>query len=88
MTTNKLSTILTKFTVTFNPFDAYTLYYSKKRCFPMINVCDSGFAKTLGLSALAFCCGMICGMFLPLAVVAVVETLLLITFGYLCLFKW
>jgi len=54
----------------------------------MINVCDSGFAKTLGLSALAFCCGMICGMFLPLAVVAVVETLLLITFGYLCLFKW
>ncbi|MBR5271500.1 MAG: hypothetical protein IKV64_04875 [Clostridia bacterium] len=54
----------------------------------MINVCASGFSKTLGLVALSFCTGMICGMFLPLAVVAVIETVLLITFGYLCLFKW
>ena len=54
----------------------------------LINVCASGFSKTLGLVALSFCTGMICGMFLPLAVVAVIETVLLITFGYLCLFKW
>ncbi len=69
-------------------FHIMIVYRYKKGVRYVINVCASGFSKTLGLSALAFCTGMICGLFFPIAVVAVIETLLLITFGYLCLFKW
>ena len=54
----------------------------------MINFCKRGCAKTAGLTALAFCLGVIAGLFFPIAFVAVIETILLVTFGYLCLFKW
>ena len=54
----------------------------------MINVCMSGCARAAGLTAMAFCMGVIAGLFFPIAVVAVIETILLILFGYLCLFKW
>lgn len=48
----------------------------------------SGCAKTAGLTSLAFCFGIIAGMFLPLAAVVVIEMVFLLIFGYLCLFKW
>lgn len=54
----------------------------------MVNLCMSGCAKAAGLTALAFCMGVIAGLILPVAVLAVIETLLLIIFGWLCLFKW
>ncbi len=54
----------------------------------MINFCMHGCAKAIGLTSLAFCLGVISGMFFPVAFVAVIEMLLLILFGYLCLFKW
>lgn len=54
----------------------------------MINCCMRGCAKTAGLVSLSFCIGITAGLFLPIAAVAVIETLLLILFGYLCLFKW
>lgn len=54
----------------------------------MINVCMKGCSKAAGLAALSFCAGMAAGLFLPIAVVAVVEALLLMVIGWLCLFKW
>lgn len=54
----------------------------------MINFCMRGCAKTAGLTILSFCIGVIAGLFLPIAAVAVIETILLILFGYLCLFRW
>ncbi len=54
----------------------------------MINLCLSGCAKAAGLTALAFCFGVIAGMFFPIAALALIETVLLIIFGYFCLFKW
>jgi hypothetical protein len=44
--------------------------------------------KAIGLTALAFCLGVIAGLFLPIAVVAILETLMIILLGYCCLFKW
>lgn len=54
----------------------------------MIDLCMKGCAKAAGLAALSFCLGITAGLFLPLAAVAVIEMILLIVFGYLCLFKW
>ncbi|MCI5605658.1 MAG: hypothetical protein ACI4C7_03980 [Clostridia bacterium] len=54
----------------------------------MLNFCMSGCAKAVGLTALAFCMGIVSGMFLPIAVLVVIETLLLLLVGWLCLFKW
>lgn len=54
----------------------------------MLNFCMCGCAKAAGLCALSFCIGVIAGMFFPIAFVAVLEMLLLLAFGYLCLFKW
>lgn len=54
----------------------------------MLNFCMRGCAKAVGLTALSFCLGVIAGMFFPITLVAVMELFLLITFGYLCLFKW
>ena len=44
--------------------------------------------KAVGLAALTFCVGIVAGLVLPIAVVAVLEALLLIIMGYCCLFKW
>ncbi|MBQ7573675.1 MAG: hypothetical protein IJT23_05395 [Clostridia bacterium] len=54
----------------------------------MINCCSNGCAKAAGLAALSLCVGLIAGMFLPWAAVAILEMACLIFFGYLCLFKW
>ena len=54
----------------------------------MLNWCMRGCSRAAGLSALSFCLGIVTGMFLPIAAVAVIETLMLILIGYLCLFKW
>lgn len=54
----------------------------------MLNVCMRGCSKAVGLASLSFCLGVLAGAFLPIAVVAVVEMLMLILLGYLCLFKW
>ena len=54
----------------------------------MINVCMKDCSKAVGLTALSFCLGMIAGLFLPLAAVAVIEMALLVIIGWLCLFKW
>lgn len=54
----------------------------------MLNFCMRGFAKAVGLAILSFCLGVIAGACLPAVWVAVIEMLMLIAFGYLCLFKW
>lgn len=54
----------------------------------MINLCMPGCSKAIGLGALSFCIGIVVGMVCPPAVIAVIETLMLILLGYLCLFKW
>ncbi len=54
----------------------------------MVNLCMSGCAKAVGLGALAFCLGVVSGLLLPVAVLAVIETILLLLLGWLCLFKW
>lgn len=54
----------------------------------MVNFCMCGAAKAIGLSILTFTVGLLIGMFCPLYVLAVIELLLLILLGYLCLFKW
>ena len=54
----------------------------------MVNFCMCGAAKAIGLSILTFIVGLLIGMFCPLYILAVIELLLLILLGYLCLFKW
>lgn len=54
----------------------------------MLNVCMKGCARAIGLASLAFCLGVVAGAFLPIVMIAVIETALLLVFGYLCLFKW
>lgn len=44
--------------------------------------------KAIGLAALMFCVGMICGMIFPIYVVAIIETILLLLIAYYCLFKF
>ncbi|MBO5060662.1 MAG: hypothetical protein J6C82_07105 [Clostridia bacterium] len=44
--------------------------------------------KAIGLAALTFCGGMICGLLFPIWVVVVVETVLLILIAYCCLFRF
>ena len=54
----------------------------------MLNCCMRGCSKAVGLTALSFCAGVIAGAFLPMAIIAVIEMIFLLLFGYLCLFKW
>ena len=49
----------------------------------MLNCCMRGCSKAVGLAA-----GVIAGAFLPMAIIAVIEMIFLLLFGYLCLFKW
>lgn len=53
----------------------------------MLNCCMRGCSKAVGLAALSFCAGVIAGAFLPMAIIAVIEMIFLLLFGYLCLFK-
>ena len=53
----------------------------------MLNCCMRGCSKAVGLTALSFCAGVIAGAFLPMAIIAVIEMIFLLLFGYLCLFK-
>ena len=54
----------------------------------MLNCCMRGCSKAVGLSVLSFALGVIAGAFLPIAIIAVIEMIFLLIFGYLCLFKW
>lgn len=54
----------------------------------MLNICMRGCSKAIGLASLAFCTGVVAGAFLPIAMLAVMELILLLLLGYLCLFKW
>ncbi|MCD8390937.1 MAG: hypothetical protein LUD03_03755 [Firmicutes bacterium] len=54
----------------------------------MPDFCMRGCSRAVGLASLSFCFGIIAGMFLPLAAVAVIELIFLLVFGYFCLFKW
>lgn len=54
----------------------------------MIKFCACGAAKAVGLSILTFCLGIMFGMLCPLHILAVIELILLLFLGYLCLFKW
>lgn len=54
----------------------------------MVNFCMCAAAKAIGLSILTFSIGIVVGMFCPLHVLAVIELLMLLLLGYLCLFKW
>lgn len=47
-----------------------------------------GCAKAVGLGALAFCAGIAAGLLCPPVIIAVIETVILVLLGYLCLFKW
>lgn len=44
--------------------------------------------KAVGLAALMFCVGMLCGLIFPIYIVAVVETALLLVIAYFCLFRF
>ena len=44
--------------------------------------------KAIGLAALMFCLGIICGMVFPIYLVAVLETILIVLIGYCCLFRF
>ena len=54
----------------------------------MLNFCMGGASKAVGLSVLTFTIGVIIGMLCPIQVLAVIELVLLILVGYLCLCKW
>lgn len=54
----------------------------------MLNFCMRGCSKAAGLSVLSFSIGIIAGAFLPIAMIAVIELIFLLLFGYLCLFVW
>ncbi|MBR5809649.1 MAG: hypothetical protein IKY39_06100 [Clostridia bacterium] len=44
--------------------------------------------KAIGLAALMFCIGIICGMVFPIYLVAVIETILIVLIAYCCLFRF
>lgn len=44
--------------------------------------------KAVGLAALTFCIGIVAGLVLPIAAVAVLEAILIVLMGYCCLCKW
>lgn len=44
--------------------------------------------KAIGLAALMFCIGIICGMVFPIYLVAVIETVLIVLIAYCCLFRF
>ncbi len=44
--------------------------------------------KQAGLAALTFCVGIVAGLLLPLYIVMVIETVMIVLLGYLCLFRW
>ena len=48
----------------------------------MLNCCMRGCSKAVGLAALSFCAGVIAGAFLPLAIIAVIEMIFLLLFGF------
>ena len=54
----------------------------------MVNLCMCGASKAIGLSILTFRVGVIVGMLCPIQVLAVLELVMLVLLGYLCLFKW
>lgn len=54
----------------------------------MLNFCMCGASKAVGLSVLTFTIGVIIGMLCPIQVLAVIELVMLILVGYLCLCKW
>lgn len=54
----------------------------------MLNFCMCGAAKTVGLAVLAFTVGVLIGMLCPIQVLAMIELILLVLVGYLCLCKW
>lgn len=54
----------------------------------MVNFSMCGASKAIGLSILTFTVGVIVGMLCPIQVLAVIELVMLILLGYLCLFKW
>ncbi len=43
-------------------------------------------AKQIGAAMLAFSAGIVAGLFLPIYIIAVMETLMIILLGYFCLF--
>lgn len=44
--------------------------------------------KAAGVSCLSFCIGIIAGVALPICAIAVIEAVMILFIGYLCLFKW
>ena len=44
--------------------------------------------KAIGLAALMFCIGILCGMIFPIYLVAVIETVLIVFIAYCCLFRF
>ena len=54
----------------------------------MLNFCMCGAIKAVGLSVLTFTIGALIGMLCPIQVLAVIELIILIIVGYLCLCKW
>lgn len=44
--------------------------------------------KAIGLAALMFCVGIVCGMIFPIYLVAVIETVLIILIAYCCICKF
>ncbi len=54
----------------------------------MLNFCMCGAAKAVGLSLLTFTIGVIIGMVCPIQALAVIELIMLVLVGYLCLCKW
>jgi len=44
--------------------------------------------KAIGLAALMFCIGIICGLIFPIYLVVVLETILIALIAYYCLFKF
>ncbi|MBP3359284.1 MAG: hypothetical protein J6N52_00395 [Clostridia bacterium] len=44
--------------------------------------------KVFGILTFSFCLGTVVGMFMPIALVAVIETILLVLLAYFCLFRW
>lgn len=54
----------------------------------MICISKCGASKAVGLAILTFSIGVVVGMCCPLQVLAVIEFILLLLLGYICLFKW
>ena len=44
--------------------------------------------KACGIAAFSFCVGTIAGLCFPIAFIAILEAVLLLVLGWLCLFYW